>query len=33
MLVNSKEGEGTEFILIFPTYNEEEGEWWKGDIF
>jgi len=33
MLVNSKEGEGTEFILIFPMYNEEEGEWWKKDIF
>jgi signal transduction histidine kinase len=26
MLVNSKEGEGTEFILIFPMYNEEEEE-------
>jgi signal transduction histidine kinase len=26
MLVNSKEGEGTEFILIFPTYHEKEGE-------
>jgi signal transduction histidine kinase len=26
MLVNSKEGKGTEFILIFPMYNEEEDE-------
>jgi signal transduction histidine kinase len=26
MLVNSKEGEGTEFILIFPMHDEEEGE-------